>query len=279
MRNLALFLWKHHILFLFLILETGAFYFILKNRNYQNATVINSANAVSGGVYETYSQITNYFGLRSANEVLARENAILLNEVRNSQLLSNDSFYVVNDTTHRQQYVYQMAGVINNSVHKLNNFITIDKGFEEGVREGMGVISAEGVVGIVKNVSRNYASVISLLNSKQAMISVRFKEKGYMGSVIWQGGNPMMATVTDVPRHAIIDPGDTVVTSGGSTIFPSGVAVGTVEKVWIEEGANFFTIDIKLSTDFARLRYVYLVDNLYAREQKALEKLNQQDDL
>lgn len=274
MRNLFLFIWKHHIFVLFLILEALAFYFIVKNNSFQNAGFINSANIVAGNILGIYSEIREYFYLRKTNQILVEENALLRSQLEES-FIKNQIPYKA-DTNYIQKYIYRTARVLNNSVNKRNNYLTLDKGRLHGIEPEMGVISPDGVVGVIKNVSDNFSTVMSVLN-KNTVVSCKVKKNGYFGTLIWEGGNPAYATLNDVPRHAALQQGDTIVTSGASAIYPEGILVGFVDEARLEDGDNFYTIRIKLSADYAKLTHVYVVKNLMSEEQINLEKASQND--
>lgn len=274
MRNLFLFIWKHHIFVLFLLLEALAFYFIVKNNRFQNAGFINSANIVAGNVLGIYSEIREYFYLRKTNQILVEENALLRSQLEES-FIKNQIPYRA-DTNYTQKYIYRTARVLNNSVNKRNNYLTLDKGRLHGIEPEMGVISPDGVVGVVKAVSDNFSSVMSVLN-KNTVVSCKVKKNGYLGTLVWEGGNPAIGTLNDVPRHAALQPGDTIITSGASAIYPEGILVGFVETAELEDGDNFYTIRIRFSADYAKLTHVYVVKNLMSEEQIQLEKATQND--
>lgn len=217
------------------------------------------------------SSVTEYINLRSANEALARENASL-------KTLLPDVFYIdsalrntIADTIHKQQYTFMTAKVISNSVNRRNNYLTLNKGSRHGVRPEMGVICSDGIVGIVKDVSDHYSSVLSFLH-KDSRISARIQKSGYIGSMVWQGYDELHGTLKDIAKHVVVRKGDTIVTSSFSAIFPEGIMIGTVEEVEQSSGGNFQDIRIRLSTPFARLSSVYIVNNMLKDEQRALEE-------
>jgi rod shape-determining protein MreC len=169
-----------------------------------------------------------------------------------------------------QQYTFVNARVVNNSIGRRNNFITLDKGTSNGVEKDMGVISSSGVVGIVKDVSLHYCTVMSVLH-KNTKISTRFKNSNYFGSLVWNGENHREATFLEIAKHVKFKTGDTLVTTVYSSIFPEGIMVGVVKSWELKPGDNFYKINVKLSTNFANLSHVYIVDNLMKREQLELE--------
>jgi rod shape-determining protein MreC len=276
MRNLFLFIWKNHIFFLFLVLQSLAFYFIISNKNYHNTSFFNSSNLVTGNIFTVFDEVTGYFNLKQANELLAAENARLLSLSKDAFSNENMNETEVGNSDFIQQYTYLEAKVINNSINKRNNYITINKGSNHGIKPLMAIIAPDGVVGIVKSVSENYSSVLSLLN-KNTMISGRLKNLGYLGSVHWNGGDPSVAEMYDIPKHAAIQVGDTIITSAASAIFPEGVLIGVIEQFQLKDGDNFYDITLRLSTDFGKLSYIYVVNNLRKEEQLMLEASSQND--
>ncbi|HET6243470.1 MAG: rod shape-determining protein MreC [Bacteroidetes bacterium] len=276
MRSLISFLWKNNNFFLFLFLEVSAFYLIVANSKFHNTGFFNSSNYISANVYHLFDDVTGYINLKKSNQLLAQENARLLSQ-STSSFIENISFVTrVEDSSYKQKYTYQEAKVINNSVNRRNNYITLDKGSNHGIKPLMGVIAPDGIVGIVKDVSDNFCTVLSLLH-KSATISSKIKKSGYLGSVVWEGGDSRVVTMYDVPKHAVLIIGDTVVTSGASAIFPDNVSIGIIEDIYLKEGNNFYIIKLNLFTDFARLSYVYVVDNLMKQEQYKLEEKTQND--
>jgi rod shape-determining protein MreC len=259
---------------LFLLLETLSFYLIFKNNRFQNTGFINSANVVSANVLSLYSEIREYFYLRKTNQILVEENALLRSLLKQSFIEKQIPYK--SDTNYLQKYVYRTAKVLNNSVNKRNNFLTLDKGRLHGIEPEMGVISPDGVVGVVKDVSENFSSVMSVLN-KNTVVSCKVKKNGYLGTLVWEGGDYSYGTLNDVPRHAALEKGDTIITSGASAIYPEGILVGFVDSINLEDGDNFYTVRIRFSTDYAKLTYVYVVKNLMKDEQVKLEKATQND--
>jgi rod shape-determining protein MreC len=180
--------------------------------------------------------------------------------------------FIVNDTVYRLQYEYIQAKIISNSINKRNNYLMINKGDNQGVRVGMAVISPDGVVGIVKVVSKNFSSVMSLLHS-DSKISAKIKRNNFStGSVSWNGKTPGISQMKEVPPHIDVQIGDTIITSGFSLDFPEGVFIGTVNEIRTRPGDNFHTLDIKLSTDFSIIDHVYVVRNLARGEQQELQQ-------
>lgn len=271
MRNIITFIIRYHFLLLFVVLEIIAFTFLVNSTYYQRSAILGTGNAISGRFYHSVSSITDYLHLKQANEDLVIENSIL-RKVANTSFLKNDtnSFWV-EDTIYRQQYNYIVARVIHNTVGKRNNFIMLDKGSKSGIKKDMGVITSDGVVGTVVSVSDHFAWVMSLLN-KHSRISARITSNDQVGTVLWNGIDHNLGTLTDIPAHVKIAKGDTIVTSGFSYVFPSGVMMGTIEDFRVEQGDHFYTIPFKFSVDFNSLQHVYVVMNLLKDEQQELEQ-------
>jgi len=252
MKNLIRFLSKNSLLFLFLFLLFVSFTLLVQNNNYQNSKFFNSSNFLIGNLYATVNNVNDYFNLKEVNAELAEQNARLQTTQINTFSKVFGNTVSIADTTYSQKYVYTSAKAINNSTNKRENYITIDKGAVNGIEAGMGVISAKGVIGTVKNVSENFCSVMSVLHEKNA-VSTKIKKSGYIGSLVWELGNYRVAQLKDIPNHVELAPGDTIITSGYSSVFPEGVVLGWVKSFDLPEGNNFYNIDIELSVDYKSL--------------------------
>lgn len=276
MRNIFVFIWRNHFVFLFLLLETFAIYLLIQNNNYHRAGFINSANSVTGNFLAAYNNVTEYFYLRKRNNELAAENAKFRNASSEAFFKYDVQVFYVKDTVFRQQYTYRSAKVVNNSVNKRTNYLTLNRGRLQGVEKDMAVITPVGVVGIVKNVSENFSTVISMLhvNSK---ISAQVKGNNYFGSVIWSGTDASQVSLVDIPSHVKLSKGDTIVTTSFSTIFPENVVIGTIDEFELEPGENFYTIKVKPGVDFRSVADVYVVGNLLKNEQQQLEETTAND--
>ena len=272
MHNLTEFLAKHNHWFVFLVLEVVSMVLLFRYNSYQGSVWFSSANAVTGKVYEWDSAVESYFSLSSVNSQLTQRNVLLEQQVR----ALNDS---IAHLTHSQETAVERlarmtpfqgckllpAQVVTNTVNRYNNLITIDKGADDGVKRDMGVVCGMGVVGIVYLVSEHYSIVIPVLNG-HSNISCTIQGRGYFGYLRWRGGSSQLAYLEDVPRHAHFKLGDYVVTSGYSSVFPSGVMVGKVLHVFNSADGLSYRVQVKLSTDFARLRDVCLVDDSALQE-------------
>ena len=272
MHNLTEFLAKHNHWFVFLVLEVVSMVLLFRYNSYQGSVWFSSANAVTGKVYEWDSAVESYFSLSSVNSQLTQRNVLLEQQVR----ALNDS---IAHLTHSQETAVERlarmtpfqgckllpAQVVTNTVNRYNNLITLDKGAADGVKRDMGVVCGMGLVGIVYLVSEHYSIVIPVLNG-HSNISCIIQGRGYFGYLRWRGGSSQLAYLEDVPRHAHFKLGDYVVTSGYSSVFPSGVMVGKVLHVFNSADGLSYRVQVKLSTDFARLRDVCLVDDSALQE-------------
>ncbi len=271
MRNILVFIVRYHFLLLFIALEALSITLLVNSTYYQSSAILKAGSRVTGRFYTSISNATDYLKLRTTNEQLANENA-LLRQMKGMSFLKNDtnSFWV-NDTMYRQQYRYIVAKVVLNTVGKRNNYIMLDKGSRSGIHKDMAVITSNGIVGTVVNVSENFSWVMSTLN-KHFRISGRISKNNQMGTIIWNGVDHMYGTLTDIPAHVKITKGDTIVSSGYSYIFPAGIMIGTITDFRVEQGDHFYTIPFKFSVDFNALQYVYVVNSLMKNEQESLEK-------
>ncbi len=276
MRNIIRFLIQHHVGVLFVLLEILSLILVFGYNPYHNAVFVSSSNRMSGAFYARTHALTHFFSLQRDNIRLAEENAFLKSRLPGSFQMSPNYMRLVKDSLTNQQYVYRSARVISNSVNKSFNYLTIDKGSIGGIRQETAVICSDGVVGVVRKVSSHYSTVISLLNTR-LKISAKLKESGHFGTVEWGGTASGYVNLNEIPLHAHVKPGDLIVTSGYSAIFPEGIPIGSVEEVEYEEGESFYRILVKLSVDFNSLSHVEVVENTYRGEQLQLEKQTEND--
>lgn len=274
MKNLLAFLAKYHHWLLFVVLEIVSLVLLFRFNSYQGSVWFTTANAAAGKFYEGYSEVEAFFGLTKLNEQLTQRNLYLEKQVSQmaEQLtdLTRDSAYLhQNQLQLLSEYKLIPAKVVTNSLHKRNNLITLDKGRADGVHEDMGVACGNGVVGIVYMASEHYSIVIPVINT-ESNISVTIKDKGYFGHVTWNGGASDLAYVDDIPRHAKFRLGADIVTSGFSSIFPAGIKVGKILHVFNSTDGLSYRIQIKLSTDFSRLRDVCIIDDSKMQERMQL---------
>jgi rod shape-determining protein MreC len=251
---------------------------IAKTNTLQGNDIVSSANTVSGIVYKKQSDVVYYFGLRKMNDSLLNENALLRKKIDHimsidtlKDSLVNKRIGPVDSTSHivkYAEYIYRTARVINNSTNASNNYITINRGSADGVGKNMAVISGSGIVGRVEHVSAHFASVLSILSSKQK-VSAKLKD-GTNGYIVWDEKQPEILNMTDVPQQAKVKKGDSVFTTSYS-FFPPDVLIGTVVKVETIKKNNLQLLYLLSSTNFRNLQYVYVIENKMAAEKRELE--------
>lgn len=272
MRELFAFIEKHSFILLFLILQIVSFIFIVNFNEPQKSRFGVVSNAFQGRIYSLTQKVTRYFYLDVANQRLANENAKLYKNQEYSKFDHTINITHVNDAENNQQYEYIPAKVLNNSTNKIQNYITINKGWKHGIEKNMSVICPSGIVGVVVRTSKNFSLIMTVLNSN-FRVSTKFKNSGFYGSLTWNGKDYKIATLEEIPLHVIINVGDTLVTNTYSNLFPSEIMVGTIESFY--QNNNFFSADVRLSTDFKRIDYVYVVKDLYKKERENLENIHQ----
>lgn len=276
MRNLISFLIRHSSWFVFLLYVFISLLLLFQNNPYQQYVYLTSANSASASIYKVVSGVTSYFNLQSINNDLQERNALLEMEVINlKRQLDDCKIRMIADSISlpdsvAQSYEYYFAGVINNSVSRPMNYITIDKGSSDGIEPEMGVVDQNGVVGIVSVVSKHAARVISLLNPNMKL-SCKVKGSDYFGSLYWDGVSPHFAVLEEMPRHVVYQKGDTIVTSGYSAVFPEGLIVGVIESGMKTNDDNFIALRVRLSTDFTRLSTVRAIKSKLSDELKEIE--------
>ena len=276
MRNFIQFLVKYHIFLFFLGLQVLCFWMIYKNNSFHEASFVNSSNKMVGTIYKWKGNVTEYIELQRVNDELSAENEDLKNRLKYNFVNVNDHFVMINDTMRERKYRYKSAHIVNSSINKQLNYLTINKGSLEGIKPKMGVINTNGLVGVIKDVSEHFSTVLPVINLKFTA-SAELKRTGNFGLLRWDGVDFRYAYLNDVPRHADVQVGDTIVTRGASAIFPNGVNIGSVSEVESKEGTNFHVIRVELFNDFSKIRYVDVIDNLLAKEQREIENTTEQD--
>lgn len=274
MRNIFNFLLKYHFVVLFILLETISIILISQHNFHQRSVLVNSTSSFFGNINSNLNSINEYFNLKKVNQQLARENAMLKSMHYSSFIYEDKNYFFREDTLFQRKFTYMPAKVINNSVNKQNNYLTLNIGRKNGVEPGMGVISPLGVAGIVNEVSENFASVLSILHT-ETRISGKIGEQNVVGTVVWSGNNYRLAELQDIARYHEIAIGDTVFTSGFSNIFPAKIPIGFVEEFSPKQASDFLFVKIKLATDYSNLSQVYVVKNQRNIEQSNLEEKSQ----
>ena len=268
MQNLIQFLLRSGAFFVFIGLELICFVLIIRNNEHQRQQYFQYSSSVTGRLSERFESFVDYWSLREMNDSLMQENARLHNELLREALEYPDS-------TRPQlldPYHVVAARVIKNSVNSRNNYIVLDQGSNAGVRKGMGVIHDSGPVGIIIATSARFSKAISLLHS-ESMISASIERNNYFGSLVWRSANPQRMRLDAIPKHADVQVGDTIVTSGQSAVFPRGVVIGTVDTMWVEKGSSFYSIDVDLNVDISKLDHVYVLEYRWAHELDSLEQI------
>jgi rod shape-determining protein MreC len=270
MQQIFNFILKNSNRLLFLLLLGISLSLTIQSHSFHRSTVINSANFLSGGVYQEISQVNEYLNLKTQNDALALENAQLKSLLFNRKdttlaIPKLDSIKGVNAKD------IIISKVIRNSYNVYENYLTLNSGSLQGVKPDMGVINSQGVVGIIDNTSPNYSTVVSILNIK-SQINAKIKKSNHFGSLIWNGKSTGFVQLIDVPRLAAIRKGDTIVTGGQSVIFPENIGIGTIDKIFTEEKNNYYTINVKLFNDMTNLGHVYIIKSKNREELINLEK-------
>ena len=261
MQNLLRFLKMYNVLIVFLFLQGISINLYLNNNSFQNSLALKKSNSVKGEIHNFSSNIFEYFYLKKINDQLLNENNKLYNLLNNQK--KEDQI--------EKKYKYVHAKIINNSIHKIDNYITINKGEKHGIFPGMGVICENGVLGIIHSTSKNYSMIISVLNKKSA-ISICLKKQNNYGSLKWNGFNYKKANIEGIPNHVEVEIGDTIITNGYSTIFPAGINIGSVKSNKKNSETGNQDIEINLFTDFNNVKYAYIVSSEESLEQLELEK-------
>lgn len=271
MQQILFFIQKYKYFLFFLLLECIAIFLTINNNNFHKSKFVNSSNRIVGSFYEKTSEISDYFYLKQRNEQLIDENTRLKNQL-SSFLLKVDTVFsttIIDSIYHHQKYSYISGKIVNNNYHKVSNFITINRGEKEGVEAEMGVINSKGIIGITDDTSKSYARVQSILN-KNSKINARLKNSNYFGSLSWNTKNYNIVQLTDIPKQASIQIGDTIITGGKSTIFPEGILIGTVLDI-DERNTAANSINIKLFNDMSNIKNIYVIKSLDKIEIKNLE--------
>ena len=258
MQNLLKILLRYSNFLVFIALEVAAFLLISFNNAYPRSSMFSTANDAVAWQYEQLNEVRSYFHLRKQNEQLAAENVALRNKIS-----SMESGKMGENIT------YASAKVVQMTTDGLHNYLTINRGSNHGIQRGQGIRNEDGVVGIVSTVGRNYSVVLPVINT-QTQLSCRFAKNDYIGTLQWDGKDCRFAQLADVAAHMVVNPGDTIITSGLSPVFPEGIPVGVVENSSLKEGDSYYTIRVRLHTNFKRLKYVEVVQNAAQNELEEL---------
>jgi rod shape-determining protein MreC len=275
-RNVFLFIRRHFNFLFFLVLQIIALSFLFRYNKFHEAAFLNVSTEITGRINEKYNGIEYYFQLKKTNESLVRENLMLRQQLKGNYEAPDSIRRLILDTIKVDsgksliKYRILEAKVVNNSIGSQTNYLTIHRGFAQGVRPNMGVTGPQGIVGSVVNVSENFATVMSMLH-RQFKVVAKLKNSSETGTIDWDGQNPLFVTMRNIPKSARVNKGDTVLTTQTSSLFPANLMVGSVYEIVPDNTTNFYILKIKTATNFSNIEYVYVVDNLQYDEQKRLE--------
>ena len=273
MQQIINFLIRYKIFLLYAFLLLVSIIFTVQSHSYHQSKFFNSSNYISGSIYEVSDGITTYFKLREENKNLVRENQLLRYQLYNKKDGIKDS---LTDSI-QQNYTVTRGKVIKNSFSDQRNYITIDKGNNDSVQQDMGVITGKGILGIVENTSKNFATVQSILNEK-SNINAKIKNSNHFGSLVWDAKNYNIVQLIDIPRLVQLTIGDTIVTGAMSSIFPENIPIGTIKKFDLDTSKSFYYIDVALFNDMTNIKNVYIIRNLNRNEVLELELETQSND-
>lgn len=265
MRKLLQVIAKYYVVLLFVLLELIGFLMLVRFNTFHQIAYLSWANEVTGGVYKRVSNVTQHLSLVEKNNELQAENALLRQQLVSSYLHTKNNFNPYIDTTYHQNYLYRTGKVIDNKLSGTQNHLMLDKGFEAGMRKQMGVIDANGIIGVVTDVSAHYSVIMSVLNT-DFTLGVRLKGQEYFGILSWDGQDTRIAKLDNVQQFVNVNLGDTIETIGASGIFPEGVMVGVVDDIQPEEETNNWDISVKLSSNLHQAKYVYVLENVFQPE-------------
>lgn len=258
MQQIINFLIRNKNFLLFVLLFLISLIFTFQSHSYHRSKFVNSANFLSGGVYSSVSGITDYFKLKTYNRQLLEENARLRERLNNTE--NTSLFSQVDSTVFASQFTYITAPVIDNTYSKTDNFITLKAGRSDSIKSDMGVITSQGIVGVIDNVSNKYSTVLSILNTS-FLTNAKLKNTNHAGTLIWDGKEPNVMLVQDMQQQAPVAVGDTIETSGKSAIFPKGIPIGTIQAFELDDSKNFYTLKVLLFNDMTDLGHVYIIRN------------------
>ena len=266
MHNLLRFIKLNEFLLLFILIEGFSIALLFQNNTYQANKTIKFSTQYTSAIYNYTNSFSDYLALKEINDYLILENAKL------HALLQNNKRFMDSTLLRDKNFNYIAVKVINNSVKKRNNFITLNKGSKNGIKHGMGVVTNQGAIGIVHSVSENYSLVISLLHHKSA-IGIFLKKNMHTGILTWKGYDYRTATISDLPIHIPLNIGDTIITNSYSNIYSEGINIGTIANFEKNDNDGFYTINVNLFEDFNNLRYVYVINSNQSEEQLLLEEI------
>ena len=272
MQQIFNFLIRNKNTIIFLLLLGLSLFLTIQSHSFHKSKFISSANVITGGIYNWANNIQTYFHLEDYNQRLIEENKYLRSRLTNLQdTISNEDF--LDSTSFEGIYRIRSATVINNNYSKIDNYITLNRGENAGIEPEYGVITSQGIVGIIDHVSPEYSRVISILNSN-SKINAQLKKSNHFGTLVWDGKDPNVVQLIDVPRQAPVKKGDTIITGGRSYIFPQGIPIGNITDFNLDVSESYYTINIRLFNDMTNIGYVYIIENKDKAEVEALESID-----
>lgn len=268
MQQIFNFVIKNKTFLLFLLLFSIALALTIQSHSYHRSKFINSANGLTGGIYGTVNSVDQYFNLKTENDILAEENKTLREQLFNLTVTADSSFI---DTTYSKiKYKVTIADVYKNSYSSPNNYLLLNRGRKDSIKEDFGVITSNGIIGIIDNTSNSYSGVLSILNTK-SRINAKLKSSNHIGSLTWDSESPIYVQLEDVSQFAPVKVGDTIETGGESSIFPKGIGIGTIASFEEDISGDTYTIQVKLFNDMTNIGTVYILENLNRTEIQSLE--------
>lgn len=275
MRNIFLFIRRYFTFLSFLALQGVAIWFLFTYNKFHRAKGLGWANEVTGRISSRYKNVDDFFHLRAENQRLHKMNDSILNLLAMNFVKIDTTARLVQDTVpfdtlgHYRRYLWREAKVVYNTVNDKKNYIQVNKGSNQGIKDNMAVLNSDGsAVGIVVNVSPNFSQVMSLLHI-QSKRNVALKKSGNMGTIEWDGKNPLYLTMKNIPKSDSVMVGDTVIT-GINSSFPPGFMVGTISEIVDDRSTNFYVLLLKTAANFYNLQQVHIVENLQYAEQTSL---------
>ncbi|MCL8006766.1 rod shape-determining protein MreC [Gelidibacter japonicus] len=270
MQQIINFVLRNKTFLVFLLLLGLSLFFTIQSHSYHKSKFINSSNVITGTVYKTANNVSQYFNLIKENKALLEENRMLKTIVHNLDVdtLTSD---LQDSLKLNANYKFRTASVYKNSYSQSTNYLTINKGKKDSIKVDYGVITSQGIVGIIENTSQNFSSVLSILNTR-SRINAQLKKTNHIGSLVWNTESPEFAQLIDISKFAPVAIGDTIITGGQSTIFPKGILIGTVNSYKIDSGGDSYIVNVKLFNDMTNIGHVYVIENLQAAEIKSLQK-------
>jgi len=271
MQQIINFLIRNKIFLMFLLLFGIALSLTIQSHSYHRSKFVNSANFFTGGIYKTSNNVSQYFNLKEENEILIEEN----NQLR-LLIFNKDNTTIANSkidsTSYQGRYKIIYASVYKNSYSASNNYLTINRGKRDSIKQDFGVITSKGIVGIIDNTSNSYATVLSVLNTKSS-INAKLKSSSHIGSLTWNTKSPEFVQLIHVSNFAPVTVGDTIITGGESSIFPKGIGIGTIYSFVTDISGDTYTIEVKLFNDMTSIEHVYILENLDVSEINSLQDL------